>query len=382
MFTSLRHVAPRGQWQRGQTNAPRGRALQSPITSPTALRGSREFENQQRGICECSRSSKSSIFKKKEEEEEEDFLLIKNIQLEARKVKPLKATLPEILDAVSSSDKQRFSLLYVPPPATETTEGDKNETEQDEEKIAFATAASEEKQKTATAHALSVKDGDASHFLIRATQGHSMKCVDTTLFLEKLTLDGDDSNSNSNGNENDDSMSATAKSLPDTVVHGTYHGAWSLILASGGLQAMNRAQVHFAIGPTVDEVLPNGRDAPPAKLPTTTKQNQNVISGMRTDAEILIYINLRKALQAGCPFYRSENGVILSEGMVWGEDATGKSVPVEFFDLVVERKAGLGVLWEDGKVVQELPENLAAKKNPKSFRGGRGGRGRGRRGHS
>lgn len=249
------------------------------------------------------------------------------------------------------------------------TDSDKNENQQQEEEEAFATAASEEKQKTATAHALSVKDGDASHFLIRATQGHSMKCVDTTLFLEKLSLDGE-------GNDANENKSATALSLPDTVVHGTYHGAWPLILASGGLQAMNRAQVHFAIGPTVDEIFPNGRDAPPAKLPTG--KNQNVISGMRSDAEILIYVNLRKALQAGCPFYRSENGVILSEGMVSG-DAAGKSVPVEFFDLVVERKAGLGVLWEDGQVVQELPENLAAKKNPKSFRGG-GRRGRG--GHS
>ncbi|QKX56566.1 uncharacterized protein TRUGW13939_03671 [Talaromyces rugulosus] len=299
--------------------------------------------------------------------------------LEARKIKPLKVTLAEILESVSSSDKQRFSLLYIPATNTET-ESDKTKTQQEEEerkeeKLAFTTAASEEKQKNATVHALSVKDGDASHFLIRATQGHSMKCVDTTLFLEKLTLDGDVENSND--------KSATAVSLPDTVVHGTYHGAWPLILASGGLQAMNRAQVHFAIGPTIDEIFPNGRDAPPAKLPAT-KQNQNVISGMRSDAEILIYVNLRKALQAGCPFYRSENGVILSEGMVSGDtdQTAGKSVPVEFFDLVVERKAGLGVLWEDGNIVQELPENLAAKKNPKSFRGGRGGRGRGRGGHS
>lgn len=206
-----------------------------------------------------------------------------------------------------------------------------------------------------------------------------MKCVDTTLFLEKLTLDGNDSNENDN---DDGGKSATAKSLPDTVVHGTYHGAWPLILASGGLQAMNRAHVHFAIGPTVDEIFPNGRDAPPTKLPATKQNQTKVISGMRSDAEILIYVNLRKALQAGCPFYRSENEVILSEGMVFGDDATDKSVPVEFFDLVVERKAGLGVLWEDGTVIQELPENLAAKKNPKSFRGGRGGRGRGRGGHS
>jgi 2'-phosphotransferase len=59
------------------------------------------------------------------------------------------------------------------------------------------------------------------------------------------------------------------------------------------------------------------------------------------------------------------------------ETAHPKMVPIEFFDIVVERKAGLGVLWENGTVVQELPAHLADKKNPKAFRGG-GGRGRGR----
>lgn len=269
-------------------------------------------------------------------------------------MKSLGATLPEIMQAVSSSDKQRFSLFYIAP---ETIEAGKQESQEQQEAV-IATAASEEKQKNATAHALSVNDNDPSHFLIRATQGHSMQSVDTTLFLEKLSLEDN----------------ATSK-LPDTVVHGTYHGAWPLIFASGGLQSMGRLQVHFATGPTIDEVFPNGRDAPLAVLDPRSKGT--VISGMRSDAQILIYINLRKALEAGCPFYRSENGVILSEGMDADDNGKTKIVPIEFFDLVVERQAGLGVLWEEGRVVQELPSRLAEKKNPKALRGGRGG-GRGR----
>jgi 2'-phosphotransferase len=283
------------------------------------------------------------------------------IQLETRKVKSLKATLPEILEAVSSSDKQRFSLLYVSPENIEQG----IESSQQQQDVATATAASEEKQRSATLHALSVADKDTSHFLIRATQGHSMKCVDTTLFLERLSL-------------SDSKEESPATKLPDTVVHGTYHGAWPLILASGGLQAMSRIQVHFATGPTIAEVFPNGRDAAPAKL--EDKSKQTVISGMRSDAEILIFINLRKAMEAGCPFYRSENGVILSEGISTGDNSSDdkKIVPLDFFDLVVERKVGLGLLWENGNVVQELPLHLAEKKNPKQVRGGGRGRGRGR----
>lgn len=182
-----------------------------------------------------------------------------------------------------------------------------------------------------------------------------MKSVDTTLFLEKLTLKDDP---------------PLSQPLPDTVVHGTYHGAWPLILASGGLKSMGRTQVHFATGPSLDEVLPNGRQGRP-----TQQQKQTVISGMRSDAQILIYIDLKKALAAGCPFYRSENGVILSEGIdvtrgAGGDDEESaetkeKVVPLEFFDVVVERKVGLGILWENGRVVQELPAELAGKKNPK-----------------
>lgn len=265
-------------------------------------------------------------------------------QLAWRKLKSLKVTFPEILDAVANSDKKRFSLLYVPP-------ADPADQQQQE---AVQTASSEEKQENATAYALSVKDTDPSHFLIRATQGHSMKSVDTTLFLEKLTLDDDE-----------------GPPLPDTVVHGTYHGAWPLILASGGLKSMGRTQVHFATGPSLAEVLPEGRQGAPT---TTTTQKQSVISGMRSDAQILIYIDLKKALAAGCPFYRSENGVILSEGIdvaakEGGDDESAetkeKVVPLEFFDVVVERKVGLGILWENGRVVQELPAEFAGKRNPK-----------------
>jgi 2'-phosphotransferase len=98
---------------------------------------------------------------------------------------------------------------------------------------------------------------------------------------------------------------------------------------------------------------------------------------MRWDTTILIYIDIKKALTAGCPFWRSENGVILSEGIDTREQVEGvgdnkndqnarkKVVPLEFFDVVVERGKGLGILWENGKQVQELPSGLASQRNPK-----------------
>lgn len=139
---------------------------------------------------------------------------------------------------------------------------------------------------------------------------------------------------------------------------------------------MGRQHVHFATGPSLESVLPLHADGT-----THTEKGRKdlglndspVISGMRRDAQVLIYINLKKALAAGCPFWRSENGVILSEGFDAGADSEKKKwdkdssdlVPLEFFDVVVERKRGLGKIWEDGKVLQELPAELTQKGNPK-----------------
>lgn len=126
---------------------------------------------------------------------------------------------------------------------------------------------------------------------------------------------------------------------------------------------MARNQVHFATGPALDTVLS-------AQTEGQTQQNEpQVISGMRRDAQILIYINIEKALAAGCPFWRSENDVILSEGITSG-NGDDKLVPLEFVDVVVERKRGMGKIWENGQVLQELPADLT-QRNPKGNRGNR-----------
>ena len=53
---------------------------------------------------------------------------------------------------------------------------------------------------------------------------------------------------------------------------------------------------------------------------------------MRTSSQILIFINLQKALDAGIKFFLSDNGVILTEG-----DGEGFLRP-EFFETVKNAK--------------------------------------------
>ncbi|KAH2058848.1 hypothetical protein KXV43_008662 [Aspergillus fumigatus] len=278
-----------------------------------------------------------------------------------KKLKSLKVTLPEIIHAVASSDKKRFALLHIPSAkalSDKTTTGAREgetpvcETEPSSMPTSQVPTTSAG-QENATATALAVNDTDPSHFLIRATQGHSIKSVDAAAFLERLTLE-------------DESR------LPDTVVHGTYHAVWPAILQSGGLRCMGRNQVHFATGPSVESVLPAHVDGTAHSAMGSSGLNDGrVISGMRRDAQILIYIDIKKAMAAGCPFWRSENGVILSEGVDVGENqevgdgASPKIIPLEFFDVVVERKFGLGKIWERGQTIKELPSELLQKGNPK-----------------
>mmetsp|Transcript_12149 Transcript_12149/g.8483 ORF Transcript_12149/g.8483 Transcript_12149/m.8483 type:complete len:118 (-) Transcript_12149:640-993(-) len=85
----------------------------------------------------------------------------------------------------------------------------------------------------------------------------------------------------------------------------------------GGLNKMARNHIHMAIG-----------------LP---KQN-GVISGMRSSCEVVIEVNMPKAMMSKhkLPFYVSTNKVILSEGLK--EDG---SLPPEYFRSVIDYKKGV-----------------------------------------
>lgn len=126
---------------------------------------------------------------------------------------------------------------------------------------------------------------------------------------------------------------------------------------------MGRNHIHFSTG-----------------LP---EHKEGVISGMRSDAEVLIYIDIRRSLsEGGVLWWLSENGVVLTEGDDKGLLAT------RYWKKVVSRKHDLGVLWEDGELVADLPQKLRSKKAPNGKGSRRGGKSkskvtpRGKEGHS
>ncbi|KAJ5038394.1 uncharacterized protein L3040_007257 [Drepanopeziza brunnea f. sp. 'multigermtubi'] len=182
----------------------------------------------------------------------------------------------------------------------------------------------------------SSSSADPADWLIRANQGHSIAAVASAALLTPITL--------------------AAGNVPDVVVHGTYFASYALIVASGGLKRMGRNHIHFSTG------LPSGGDG-------AAGAGAAVVSGMRSDAELLIYVDIKRSLQDGAVlWWMSENGVVLTEG-----DAEGV-LRMEYWTKVEGRKMGVGVLWEEGKQVAELPEEVKARRAP----AGKGPRGRGR----
>lgn len=126
------------------------------------------------------------------------------------------------------------------------------------------------------------EDGE---LLIRANQGHTVTTVTSESLLKPILS-------------------------PDEVsvcVHGTYRKNLDSILQSG-LKRMARLHVHFSSG------LPSDGE---------------VISGIRQNVNILIHLDVSKALKDGMKLYISDNKVILTEG--FGFDGV---VPVKYFERI------------------------------------------------
>lgn len=135
-------------------------------------------------------------------------------------------------------------------------------------------------------------DGDQ----IRATQGHSIELK--APILTPITIEN-------------------ADEYP-VILHGGYFKTWPLIKKTG-LNKMGRTHIHLAKG-----------------------KFGEVKSGVRKSVEVLIYIDLKKALEAGLEFFESDNGVVLCEG----------PIPSEYFSHVIREE-------DNSPFDDDFPQKLA-----------------------
>nr|CAB3466878.1 unnamed protein product [Digitaria exilis] len=143
------------------------------------------------------------------------------------------------------------------------------------------------------------EDGE---LLIRANQGHSVTLVTSESLLKPI-------------------LSADEVSV---CVHGTYRKYLSSILQSG-LKRMARLHVHFSSGLPSHGEVKSGMFCP--FLKNISNEYVLVENGIRHDVNILIHLDVRKALHDGMKLYISDNKVILTEGF-------DGIVPVKYFEKI------------------------------------------------
>ncbi|KAL9668674.1 hypothetical protein QQ045_006212 [Rhodiola kirilowii] len=132
--------------------------------------------------------------------------------------------------------------------------------------------------------------------LIRANQGHTIKAVESESLLKPIT---------------------SPEEVP-VCIHGTYCKHLESILQSG-LKRMKRLHVHFSSG-----------------LPT----DAGVISGSRRDVNILIFLDVRKALADGMKLYISDNKGHSVKGM-FKPDGKVETVQLTLHNLNEDRREKL-----------------------------------------
>jgi len=191
-----------------------------------------------------------------------------------------KFTEDDVRKVVASNDKQRFSL----------SERQIIISSDDRKKYSFVVS-TDDSNNCASVKAL----------CIRANQGHSIQGIVAEDLLTPIP-------------------SEELKNL-DIIVHGTNKYAWEKYIYNEGLKRMNRNHIHFAPG-----------------LP---QSNSHVISGMRKDCEIHIFVDGAKCAKDSVKFYRSTNGVILTPGI----DNEG-TLPVDYFSSIIDTKTDTELLSE------------------------------------
>ena len=92
-----------------------------------------------------------------------------------------------------------------------------------------------------------------------------------------------------------------------------------------------------------DIVIGNQGTEASLRLNSNSKEATKVISGMRANATVLIWVNVARSMdEGGLKWWRSDNGVILTEGDVQG------TVSMEWVDRV-EMKGTAETLWTRGE---------------------------------
>lgn len=163
-----------------------------------------------------------------------------------------------------------------------------------------------------------IEDNNSNEHFISALQGHSISTINQTFQMIELNKNNDDD-------------------WPDFICHGTFRDKLLLIKNSNGLSKMNRNHIHFSF--TIPDKFKKFIEI---DHENSNKDNYNhdAISGIRSNANVLLILNIGKIRNSNLKFYKSLNDVILSPGNENG------LINLNYIDKIIDLNNGF-ITWND-----------------------------------
>lgn len=237
--------------------------------------------------------------------------------------------LSDLLYVISTDEKQRFQLAFIRANSPTDTECTCTPTGGPQETMRILPAGEVCCTRCAAG---------TSGLHVRATQGHSISEVESRLLfspirsqreLEEAVM-GSISTSRVQGSPRDGRV---------TLVHGTYLRLWDDIKREG-LKRMRRRHVHFTPfwgvwGGSGSDILVPVKEKERDEMKATKADTVSLsVSGFRASCDLLLILDLEKAMEKGLCFFLAANGVVLTEGNGRG------AVPPDCIAAAVERHTG------------------------------------------
>eukprot|EP00931_Biecheleriopsis_adriatica_P029089 TRINITY_DN17316_c0_g1_i1.p1 TRINITY_DN17316_c0_g1~~TRINITY_DN17316_c0_g1_i1.p1 ORF type:complete len:262 (-),score=48.44 TRINITY_DN17316_c0_g1_i1:62-823(-) len=138
-----------------------------------------------------------------------------------------------------------------------------------------------------------LKEIDGENY-VRAHQGHTLKLVQDENLLTEIR---------------------SHEELP-VLCHGTYFDAWQQIQTEG-IRTMTRNHIHLKCADLSSE-----------------ENMGTVMSGTRGEVEVIVYIDVEKAMAEGIKFQKSDNEVVLTRGHNFLDEPDQGFIPTHLFSLV------------------------------------------------
>lgn len=205
------------------------------------------------------------------------FISVKDLLLRP-KLSKMQMDIPMLLNIVQNDAKGRFNIGYLDETGSIVIISDINSLQNDQNKL--------------------------NKLYICAAQGHTIKKVDN-LTDKKMALISSEMDVKT-------IKSISEEIMQNNPVHGSFFSNWKSILKDGGLRTMGRNHIHITSKlPKQFQFIFNKNTN---ILSKSNFVDNEIVSGMRSNCNLLFFIDIEKSALNGISYWKSTNDVLLTTG--------------------------------------------------------------------